>query len=88
MASSGFDAYQAFGQGNNALGVVHVARGDHENAIASLREAIDMGWRRSWWRLRGALFDEINKVNPFVQGKLHKRKDYSGFRNRSRKSSH
>jgi len=41
--------------------VVHVARGDHENAIASLREAIDMGWRRSWWRLRGPMFEEINK---------------------------
>ena len=31
---------------------IHAMRGDRDRAIAGLREAIDVGWRDFWWRLR------------------------------------
>jgi TolB-like protein/Tfp pilus assembly protein PilF len=31
---------------------IHAMRGDHDLAIAALREAIDDGWRTWWWGLR------------------------------------
>jgi hypothetical protein len=54
------------GYGYGILDVyIHAVRGDHNRAIAGLREAIDMGWRVSikerawswsgccsWWQLR------------------------------------
>ena len=35
---------------------IHVTRGDKEKAIATLREAIDSGWRDNWWRLKTWLY--------------------------------
>ena len=45
------------GRGYGILDVyIHAIRGDHDKAIAALREAIDMGWRASlrvnWFTLR------------------------------------
>jgi len=38
------------GKGYGILDVyIHVMRGDRDQAIASLREAIDMGWRVGYW---------------------------------------
>ena len=31
---------------------IHAMRGDRDRAIAALHEAIDVGWRNSWWMLR------------------------------------
>jgi TolB-like protein len=36
---------------------IHVLRGDKQNAIAALRDAIDSGWREHWWRLRYPVYD-------------------------------
>ena len=30
---------------------IHAMRGDRDRAIAALREAIDVGWRKFWWEL-------------------------------------
>ena len=41
------------GYGYGTLDVyIYAMRGDRDRAIAALREAIDMGWRAYWWRLR------------------------------------
>jgi len=52
--------HRIHGVGYGILDVyIHAMRGDHDRAIAALREAIDMGWRTSyvvlegsWWMLR------------------------------------
>ena len=42
---------RGYGYGTSDV-YVHAMRGDRDRAIAGLREAIDTGWRSSWWRLR------------------------------------
>lgn len=41
--------------------IVHVARDEREKAIAALRDAINVGWRQEWWRLRGPGFERIEQ---------------------------
>lgn len=38
---------------------IHAARGNRQEAIKALRDAIDTGWRDQWWRLRTSYFDEM-----------------------------
>ncbi len=40
--------------------VIHVFRDDRRQAIAALRDAIDLGWRAGWWNLRGPGFEAIS----------------------------
>jgi TolB-like protein/DNA-binding winged helix-turn-helix (wHTH) protein/Tfp pilus assembly protein PilF len=45
--------HRTHGYGYRAMDVyIHAMRGDRDQAIASLREAIDTGWRVYWWMLR------------------------------------
>ena len=43
---------------------IHAMRGDHDRAIAGLREAIDVGWRNVWWTLRSDLRLESLHQDP------------------------
>jgi Flp pilus assembly protein TadD len=36
---------------------VHAVRGDRQQAVTTLREAVEEGWRESWWLLRLAYCD-------------------------------
>lgn len=41
------------GRGYGIIDVyIHSMHGDHDRAIAGLREAIEVGWRKDWWILR------------------------------------
>jgi tetratricopeptide (TPR) repeat protein len=40
---------------------IHARRGDSQNAIAALRDAIDDGWRLGWWYLRHSFFDPMRE---------------------------
>jgi TolB-like protein/Tfp pilus assembly protein PilF len=51
-------AHRIRGEGYSELDViVHVLRGDKQLAIQALEEAIDIGWRDNWWRLRYPFYD-------------------------------
>jgi hypothetical protein len=39
--------------------LIHAARGDSQNAISALRDAIDDGWREQWWYLRHAFYEPM-----------------------------
>lgn len=47
----------------NAYGIwdvpIYVTRGELQNAISALREAIDGGWRSRWWYLRAPVYDAM-----------------------------
>ncbi|MCH7501957.1 MAG: winged helix-turn-helix domain-containing protein [Proteobacteria bacterium] len=45
---------------------IHAMRGEKRKAIAALREAIDMGWRRGWWVLRSPLYDSMREEPEWV----------------------
>ena len=46
----------------------HSARGDHQKAIASMREAINSGWRLDWWQARnGYGFDKLAQESEWVE---------------------
>jgi hypothetical protein len=60
------------GYGYGALDVyIHAMRGDRDRAVASLREAIDTGWRESWWWLR----------NDWKLGSLHEDEEFIAMMN-------
>jgi len=51
-------------RGRNAYGAwdaaIHAIRGDKQQAISALREAVNQGWRKDWWwLLRSPLFDRV-----------------------------
>ena len=50
----GRDAYGAWDA------AIHAIRGDNQQAISALREAVDLGWRKDWWwLLRYPFFDGV-----------------------------
>ena len=55
------------GRGYGILDVfVHVTRGEKRKAISALREAIDMGWRRTWWMLRTPHYDSMRQEPEWI----------------------
>jgi hypothetical protein len=45
---------------------IHVTRGEKRKAISALREAIDVGWRKHWWKLRSPLYDSMREEPEWV----------------------
>ena len=45
---------------------IHAARGEKQEAISALREAVDMGWREDWWRLRFPYFDSMREEPEWI----------------------
>ena len=45
---------------------VEIGRGDKENAIEALRDAVNSGWRRGWWMLRGPRFESMREDPRWV----------------------
>ncbi len=55
------------GQGYDEMDVfIHAMRGEKRKAIAALREALDMGWRRGWWVLRSPLYDSMREEPEWI----------------------
>jgi hypothetical protein len=40
---------------------IHAVRGDKQRAISALRDAIDIGWRDYWWRLRFPVYESMRE---------------------------
>ncbi len=45
---------------------IHATRGEKRKAIAALREAIDMGWRRGWWVIRSPNYDSMREEPEWI----------------------
>jgi glycosidase len=46
---------------------IHTVRGEKQQAISALREAIDVGWRESWWQLRFPVYDSIQEEPEWIE---------------------
>jgi len=59
-------------RGRSAYGgwdaVIHAIRGDNEQAVSALREAVNLGWRKDWWWLsRSPMLDRVRNDPEWME---------------------
>ncbi len=57
--------WRAYGAWDAAI---HAIRGDNQQAISALREAMDLGWRKDWWwLLHHPMLDRVQNEPEWVE---------------------
>jgi tetratricopeptide (TPR) repeat protein len=46
---------------------IHTVRGERQKAVSALREALDVGWREYWWRLRFPVYDSMREEPEWIE---------------------